>query len=101
MTSKAGHTFTAGARSVAAILASIKRQTAHFYDDDADATPRDVVAVANTAAELEPHLAALLNAARRVLAWSDRQPRKGLHIPDDAANELRAAIAKAEGGANV
>lgn len=38
----------------------------------------------------------LISSARRVLAWSDRQggPRAG--IPEDAAEQLRAALADAE-----
>lgn len=81
------------------IMAGVERQIAHFRADplEADATPHDVISVADAAGELDRRMRALLAASQRALQWSERQGGHG--IPNDAETELRAAIAKATGEA--
>lgn len=81
------------------IMAGIERTVAHFRadPDGADATPSDVLNVADQAAKIDARRAALQAAIERALAWSDRQPAMGNRLPPDVEDQLRAAIAKAEG----
>ncbi len=80
------------------IMAGIERQIAHFRADphDADATPRDVISVADYAMRIDRQRSGLLRAAQRVLNWHDRQGGYA-PLPPEVEADLRAAIARAEG----
>lgn len=80
------------------LMAGIERQISHFRDDplEADATPSDVISVANIAAHIDAQRGVLLNAVRRTIAWHDRQGGHGA-IPSEILADLRAALSKAEG----
>lgn len=81
------------------ILAGIEREVAYFRSKPftADATPADVLSVANQAAQIDAQRSALLRAVVRVLNWHDRQGGHGA-IPSDVESELRAALARATEG---
>lgn len=87
-----------GAHTPGRVMAGILRQTAYFRanPNDADATPMDVLSVADHASLIDQQRAVLERAVVRVLAWHDRQGGHGA-IPSDVEAELRAAIAAATG----
>jgi hypothetical protein len=80
------------------IMAGIERVVAHFRADpyNGEATPMNVIYVADEAAKIDQQLSVVMTAARRVLAWSDRQPAMGARLPPDVETELRLAMFNAE-----